>query len=467
MRTMVKNKSIRDSQLEDKIFKMTCYVSMGTSAFFFMVDLFFTRDYISLPVEFLSIVVFYTYLRIHKNTANKPRLFFYFIIALLVLTDVSWFTGGGLNIPNASILYLSGMVAIILSTGSNRKQIFTSYFLNIAVIAAIHFYIADDIMSLNIARLLFMIIAMVIGAFILVFFKKSYDQERNIIQHQLKILDAKNGEIIAQNEELLQQQEEIISQRDYIEENNRKLTEANEEIKTINDTLEEKVRVRTSKLKHLNNDLDMLFYRSSHDFRQPLTSLIGLSNVAKISPFGKEAKELFEHVNLTAINMDKMLNKFLMLYKINHYQNLEPINLKLIENSLRNRLRLNPKTNLNFEYNTEGYSDTDRRNFLLETILYNMVENSIQYSNSQPTQIDVSIKNIDQHLVINVKDNGIGIPDNYLDSVFDIYFRGNINSQGNGLGLYVAKKAVEKLNGSVTVNSIPHKKTEFEVNFPI
>jgi signal transduction histidine kinase len=66
-----------------------------------------------------------------------------------------------------------------------------------------------------------------------------------------------------------------------------------------------------------------------------------------------------------------------------------------------------------------------------------------------------------------VSDNGVGIDANYYDQIFDMFFRANESSQGNGLGLYVVQKAIEQLNGSLSFESEVGKGSSFWVRIPI
>ena len=77
----------------------------------------------------------------------------------------------------------------------------------------------------------------------------------------------------------------------------------------INDELEQKVEARSVELKNAHKELDIFFYRSSHDFRRPLTTFIGLAEVAKIAVKDETALNLFEKVRENSLALDKMLRK--------------------------------------------------------------------------------------------------------------------------------------------------------------
>ena len=67
---------------------------------------------------------------------------------------------------------------------------------------------------------------------------------------------------------------------------------------------------------------------------------------------------------------------------------------------------------------------------------------------------------------IEFKDNGIGIRDEHLDKIFNMFYRATERSQGSGLGMYIVKQAVEKLDGKITINSKYGEGTEIKVVLP-
>ncbi|WP_454880467.1 sensor histidine kinase [Sphingobacterium detergens] len=106
----------------------------------------------------------------------------------------------------------------------------------------------------------------------------------------------------------------------------------------------------------------------------------------------------------------------------------------------------------------------------LENILYNLLDNSLKYSRQIPAiQIGVSLEK--QHFQLSFSDNGLGIPRDYLDRVFDQFFRvptGNVHAaKGFGLGLSYVKKIVELHGGTIQVESQLDKGTTFLLYIPV
>lgn len=108
-------------------------------------------------------------------------------------------------------------------------------------------------------------------------------------------------------------------------------------------------------------------------------------------------------------------------------------------------------------------------NFHLTNIINNLIDNAIKYSERAP-EIHISTENENNFIVVNVKDNGIGISKEHTGKIFDMFFRaasGNIqNVRGNGIGLSYVKKIVEMHNGKIKVESELGKGSIFHIFIP-
>lgn len=272
-------------------------------------------------------------------------------------------------------------------------------------------------------------------------------------QYTSKIRKA-NREILEQKEEIQVQSEELI--------------EANHTIAQINIDLETKIEERTSALRQAYKELDTFFYRSSHDFRRPLTTFLGLAEVAKITVKDQNALELFAKVKETASNLDKMLIKLQSISDVGAQQLVyKEVFVKEIFENVRDNFNdelnnKNIKISCLIELKESFYSYPA----MFKTIIENLVENAIFFSGVVQPYINVKAYVQDGQMILEVKDNGQGIDAQYQDRIFDMYFRGNDRSKGNGLGLYIVKKAIEKLNGQITFQSDFGKGSTFRVSLP-
>jgi signal transduction histidine kinase len=171
-------------------------------------------------------------------------------------------------------------------------------------------------------------------------------------------------------------------------------------------------------------------------------------------------------MNKTVQSMDNMLKKFYNLYEISHYlEEATPVSLSAIVEKYETDLLKNGHI-IKTAVNLKKYDDNDPRNNLIDIILTNLIENAVLYTEDKHADISLKITDNGNILNIQMEDKGIGIDDAFLDRIFDMYFRTSERSQGNGLGLYVVKTALDKLRGSISVKSEKDRYTQFEINIP-
>lgn len=288
-------------------------------------------------------------------------------------------------------------------------------------------------------------------------------------------ISERNEEIMAQSEELREANDalgnlnaEISEQKKQIEEQAEQLAVSNQTIARINEGLEEKIKERTAELKEAYHELDTFFYRSSHDFRRPLTTFMGLAEVAKVMVKEKPALELFDKVNDTARNLDKMLFK---LQSVSAAGTDDLANSEVsFKNIFQTEIRGFDEQILKKKIHISTDVDVKRPFYsfpaLLNFIVQNLLENSISFSRDDRTEICLSAKEINNEVVMTIRDNGLGIDPVYLPRVFEMYFRANERSTGNGLGLYIVKKMVDKMNGRIEIKSELGEGTEVKIFMP-
>jgi signal transduction histidine kinase len=106
--------------------------------------------------------------------------------------------------------------------------------------------------------------------------------------------------------------------------------------------------------------------------------------------------------------------------------------------------------------------------FRLKIILKNLLSNSIKFSDLQNEHpwLRISCLRVDGNFQLIIEDNGEGIREEFQDKVFDMFYRSSEKSKGSGLGLYIAKEMIEKLNGTIKLNSIYGKGSQFIIELP-
>jgi signal transduction histidine kinase len=232
----------------------------------------------------------------------------------------------------------------------------------------------------------------------------------------------------------------------------------------VNKELESKVLERTKQLTTAYHELETYFYKSHHDMRGPVTTLLGLVSLSKLTHDKTEMDKIWVHVERTVQQQLSLIEKINQLDQVISLK----FNTQLISLAEEINLLLDKKrSTINIDNIKISYRlQTDKiktSQFLLRVILENLFDNAIAFSNGQNPAITFESESKEGVTCIIVVDNGEGIRDDFKDSVFTMFFRGSTISDGSGLGLYTVKKAVEKLGGSISFESTPFERTAFKL----
>jgi signal transduction histidine kinase len=226
---------------------------------------------------------------------------------------------------------------------------------------------------------------------------------------------------------------------------------------------------RNQELKKLNSELDKFVYSASHDLRAPLSSILGLVNVARQEP---DQNKVF-YLNLIEKSIHK-LDQFIrdiIDFSRNARLDLvkEEINFELLIRDILEEMKYMDEKNRilrTIQVIGQGPYFSDSRRLVI--ILNNLVSNAIKYHNPLADNPYIEIRvELDSHQArINVNDNGHGIAQEHLSNIFKMFYRATEASKGSGLGLYIVHETVEKLSGKVSVSSTLGVGSTFEVTLP-
>lgn len=251
----------------------------------------------------------------------------------------------------------------------------------------------------------------------------------------------------------------------------------NEVIQTeLNKVLEQKVNERTDEIQHQKaviedkkKDLDTLIYRASHDLKGPLKTIMGLSNLGQNDP-GNE-KEYFSRIESSVKKLDQTISSLININKINNTElTFEKISIvEVIQTSIdtfkqqKDFEHFKVINEVSFLY--DFYSSPQ----IIHSVFQNLIENAFKYRNPNTDTPLLKLKgevNKD-FLEIQFIDNGIGIPEQYLSKVFEMFFRADShNKNGMGLGLYLSKISLNKLGGSIKIESQEGFGSIFAIRIP-
>lgn len=249
------------------------------------------------------------------------------------------------------------------------------------------------------------------------------------------------------------------------------------ELKDLNQNLENKVQQRTQELNQknqeltvLNKELDQFVYVITHDLKAPLSSIKGLLQLIKIEPDTAMREKYFGLMTQSIEKQEKFIEEILQIsHNSQHDIQPGPVDLEqMIHQSfeelsgldnadlIRNKIIVHKKQTF--------YSDQRR----LKIIFKNIISNAIKYSlpEQRKAEIRINIHFDEQNVILKFKDNGMGIKEEHLEKLFSMFYRATSQRHGSGLGLYIVKETVEKLNGAIKLWSEYGKGTTIELTLP-
>ncbi|MEI7669951.1 MAG: GAF domain-containing sensor histidine kinase, partial [Pseudomonadota bacterium] len=239
--------------------------------------------------------------------------------------------------------------------------------------------------------------------------------------------------------------------------------EANKEFVTT-------LQVKNTELKKTNDELDRFVYSTSHDLRVPLTNVMGLIDITNMTLKDDSAKKYLDMMKQSVVALDDVIRGILD-YSLNSRSELacEETSIKEIVQKTQSMLKgYAGFEHIQFRLKTdEGiplYTDKNR----LTVVISNLISNSIKYYNKTETvpYISITARVTEERALIYVEDNGIGIPEEYQEKIFDMFYRASSQATGSGLGLYILKETLNKLNGKISVVSGKDIGSTFVVEIP-
>jgi PAS domain S-box-containing protein len=235
----------------------------------------------------------------------------------------------------------------------------------------------------------------------------------------------------------------------------------------LHDISEKKLREKD--LVRSNKQLDQVIFKTTHDLQAPLKSALGLIKIAEQAPVDETTK----YISLIKKSLHKLdffieeMNDFFRNEKLAIQR--EQINLlSMLNEEVANLKGLYEENHLTVTCEVHSSSAFFSDNIRLRTIVGNILSNAIKYSDPQKDQpfINITISTDEEVCEIRFSDNGIGIEEQYLRKIFDIFFRGTTKSEGSGLGLFIVKDTIDRLKGTIEVKSKLGFGSEFIIRLP-
>lgn len=213
----------------------------------------------------------------------------------------------------------------------------------------------------------------------------------------------------------------------------------------------------------------------AHDLRSPLSSVINFLDLLKEEQNpNNQTSQIIEALGDSSKNSLSLLDNLLKWSKIQtgkiHYEPQKIDILSLVKDQIKTQKQQALRKNINIviEASTDIKVMADKN--MIATVVRNLLSNAIKYSHPEGV-IVIELNKVDTSLSFSIEDNGIGMPEEYLNSLFDVTKittqKGTLQEKGSGLGLILSKQFIEIHNGILTIESTQNKGTIASFTLPV
>ncbi|WMJ71922.1 hybrid sensor histidine kinase/response regulator [Cytophagaceae bacterium ABcell3] len=231
------------------------------------------------------------------------------------------------------------------------------------------------------------------------------------------------------------------------------------------------LKIKNQELQKANEELNRFVYSASHDLKAPLLSIKGLLNVARLEGKNKNADQLFGLISNSVNQLETFIGSIISYYKnirIESKPSLIDFE-KIIDETLLSYQCYYYSSDIQYEVDVEKNECFLSDEFRIRVIINNLLSNAIKYQRAAEAvkKVRVSVSFDQQnHACLVIEDNGMGINNEYIKDIFNMFYRATRENSGSGIGLYIVKEAVLRVNGKIDVSSVENTGTRFTVHVP-
>lgn len=217
-----------------------------------------------------------------------------------------------------------------------------------------------------------------------------------------------------------------------------------------------------------NKELDNFIYKTSHDVKGPIARIEGLINLGIIEAQEEVSKQYFTMLKQVSADFNIVLSRLFRIHGIYYHKPVAvSLNLKQEIKTLIGKLqKKNALYELKYEVDIPGDIKWKVDKLLFYIIIQNIYENALDYRRDSSSKIVFSVEVLSaNYLKLHIRDNGTCVPLHAADRIFDMFFQNTTQSNTAGLGMYMVKKSVEKLGGTIKLLK-GDEETFFEILLP-
>ena len=216
----------------------------------------------------------------------------------------------------------------------------------------------------------------------------------------------------------------------------------------------------------------------THELKTPITTVGVAIEALRDFNVAEDPVKSKEYLDISKSELDRLSLLVDKVLKMSLFDSKEPelkielFDLEILINDILGSMRLQfDKFKAQVDFITKGSNfSLEGDKIHLTSVIYNLIDNALKYSKENP-DIDIELTSAaNDNLELTVKDSGIGISKEFVDKIFDKFFRvptGNLhNVKGHGLGLSYVASVIHQHNGTIDVKSQPNSGTQFTITLP-
>lgn len=227
---------------------------------------------------------------------------------------------------------------------------------------------------------------------------------------------------------------------------------------------------RNIDLKKAYEELDKFVYSASHDLRAPLMSVLGIVNLANMDKDTDSQKEYLSLIEQSVKKLDTFIISIIDYYKNSRgIPVVAEIDFKELINEIEGTIKYIPGVDKITRTVTVNQVPSFKSDIVKMRIIFNnLITNAIKFQDDKKDDqlINITVNCSADKCTIIVEDNGLGIKQQDMGRIFDMFYKGRAKNNGSGIGLYIVNESVEKLKGEIKVSSKLGEGSRFEVCIP-
>ena len=226
------------------------------------------------------------------------------------------------------------------------------------------------------------------------------------------------------------------------------------------------------KLEELNETKMRFFTNVSHDFKTPLSLILGPLETLISSVSDKDQLAQLHILQSNANMLSRLINHIMDLRKIENGKvrlNLKRGDIIAFARKIFGQFELMAESrNMRYEFSASlPFLQMDFDSDMIEKVLYNLISNAVKFT---PPGGTITVKQFSRQdtVTVSVSDTGCGMDAESMKHIFDKFYQADTShsQEGNGLGLALVKRVLELLDGGIRVESEPGKGSTFSVTLP-